>query len=190
MRIDMDSIGGGPILAGALQGKAALARLLEAVPNEPEEPQPAFLDFGRVDVATASFLRESVVAFRNVIRNRASHYYPVISNANDSVRDELLELAAARGDVFMTCILAASGEVSGTALWGELEAKQRLTFDLVKQYGETDAGELMRAYGEREKTRHATAWNNRLSSLAALGLVVEMRSGRLKRYRPLFKGVD
>lgn len=59
----------------------------------------------------------------------------------------------------------------------------------MQQRGETDAGELMRAYGKREKVRHATAWNNRLSALASLGLVVEMRSGRLKRYRPLLQGV-
>ena len=189
MRIDMKDIGGGNVLAGAPNGKAALGRLLDRVSAEPALPEPVFLDFENVDVATASYLRESVVAFRNVIRGRDSLYYPVLANLNDSIRDDLLELARARRDVFVTCAIAGNGKVSGASLVGELEAKQRLTFDLVRQHGETDAGELMRRYGKREKTRYATAWNNRLSSLASLGLIVELRQGRLKRYRPLFEEV-
>jgi hypothetical protein len=187
MRISMKEVGRGNILAGANSGKVALRRLLEMLTVEPDTAQPLFVDFRGIDVATASYLRESVVGFRNVIRDRDSHYYPVIANANDSIRDELVELARARGDVFVTCDLAKDGKTSRVALVGELEAKQRLTFDLVRQHGETDAGELMREYGKREKTQHATAWNNRLSSLASLGLIVEQREGRLKRYRPLFK---
>ncbi len=190
MRVSMEEIGQGNVLAGAMNGKTGLARLLERVGVEPETPQPFLLDFREVDVATASFLRESVVAFRDMIRGRDSHYYPVVANANDSIRDELLVLARARGDAFMTCNVANDGKISRAALIGNLEAKQRMTFDLVNEYGETDAGELMRQYGKREKTRHATAWNNRLSALASLGLIVEMRQGRLKRYRPLLQGVN
>jgi hypothetical protein len=190
MKIEMRQVGGGNVLAGAVNGKVALGRLLDLVTEEPEAAELLFLDFRDVDVATASYLRESVVAFRNVIRGGDSLYYPVIANPNESIRDELLELARARGDVFMTCKLGRGGKVEGTALVGDLEAKQRQTFDLVERHGETDAGELMRRYGEREKTRHTTAWNNRLAALAALGLIVEQREGRLKRYRPLFAGVE
>jgi hypothetical protein len=186
----MKDAGNGAVLSGALNGRSALGRLLALSAAESSEPEPVFLDFQGVEVATASYLRECVLAFRHAIRGRDSHYYPVIANPNESVRDELLELARARGDVFMTCALAEDGTVSRAALIGYLEEKQLLTFRLVQQLGETDAGELMRAYGKREKVRHATAWNNRLSALASLGLVVEMRRGRLKRYRPLFEGVQ
>jgi hypothetical protein len=189
IRINMKDVGNGAVLAGALNGRAVLGRLLGLAAAEPGEPEPAFLDFGEVEVATASYLRESVLAFRDAIRGRDSHYYPVIANPNESVRDELLELARARGDVLMTCALADDGTVSRAALVGDLEEKQLLTFRLVQERGETDAGELMRDYGTREKVRHATAWNNRLSALVSLGLVVEMRRGRLKRYRPLLQGV-
>jgi hypothetical protein len=189
MRISMNDVGGAAVLAGALNGRGALNRLLQLVDAEPEAPEPVFLDFQRIEVATASYLRECVAAFRDVIRGRDSHYYPVIANPNETVRDELLELARGRGDVFMTCVLAEDGTISRPALVGDLEEKQLLTFRLVQQHGETDAGELMREYGKREKVRHTTAWNNRLSSLSSLGLVVEMRQGRLKRYRPLFQGV-
>jgi hypothetical protein len=66
---------------------------------------------------------------------------------------------------------------------------QRRTLDLVLERGETDAGELMRAHGAEERTTHTTAWNNRLASLAFLGLLVEKSHGRAKKYRPLFEGI-
>jgi hypothetical protein len=188
MRIDMARIAKTAVLAGALNGRAALTRLLELVTAEPDAPEPIFLDFQNIDVATASYLRECIVSFRDVIRGRDSLYSPVVANPNQEVRDELLELARTRGDVFMTCALASDGTVSQPALAGDLEAKQLLTFTLVQQHGATDAGELMREHGKDENVRHATAWNNRLSALARLGLVVEMRQGRLKRYRQLFQG--
>jgi hypothetical protein len=185
----MREIGGGEVLAGAMAGRRDLGRLLEQTAAEPTAPGPLFLDFEGIVAATASYLRESVAAFRSMIRGRDSLYYPVIANANEAVRDELLELSRMRGDVFLVCALAADGSVHAAALLGELEEKQHLTFRLVQDHGETDAGELMRKYGEREKVRHATAWNNRLSALASLGLVIETRQGRLKRYRPLLEGV-
>jgi hypothetical protein len=185
----MKDVGRDSVLAGALNGRGALGRLLGMTASEPPGPEPVFLDFHRIDVATTSYLRESILAFREAIRGRESNYYPVIANPNESVRDELLELARGRGHVFMTCALADDGTASQPALVGDLEEKQLLTFRLVQERGETDAGELMRTYGNREKVRHATAWNNRLSALASIGLVVEMRRGRLKRYRPLLEGV-
>jgi hypothetical protein len=188
MRIQMKELAKSGVLAGALNGRSALGRLLELVRSEPEAPELVFLDFSGIEAATASYLRECVAAFRDVVRGRDSLYYPVIANPNEPVRDELLELARTPGDVFMTCALAKDGTVSRPAVVGDLEAKQQLTLKLVQDHGETDAGQLMREYGKREKVRHATAWNNRLSALASLGLVVEMRQGRLKRYRPLFQG--
>jgi hypothetical protein len=185
----MKQVGKGGVLAGALNGRSALGRLLELVRCEPETPELVFLDFSGVEAATASYLRECVAGFRDLIRGRDSLYYPVIANPNEAVRDEFLELARARGEIFMTCFLTKDGKVSRPTLVGDLEAKQQLTLKLVQDRGETDAGELMREYGKHEKVRHATAWNNRLSALASLGLVVEMRQGRLKRYRPLFQGV-
>jgi hypothetical protein len=88
----------------------------------------------------------------------------------------------------MACKLTADGEVIEFGLIGNLEPKQQLTYDLVNQRGETDAGELMRELGQSEGMQYTTAWNNRLASLAAIGVVVEMTQGRAKRYRPLFKG--
>ncbi len=188
MKIDLKATCGTPFLAGALNGRAALNQLLTATANEPDGPALVFLDFDGVEIATASFLRESVLAFRDIIRGRRSQYYPVIANANVYVRDELVELLGTRGDVLMTCGLEEGGFVTNVAPIGELDPKQRLTFDLVHEHGETDAGALMRNYGQSEGLKHTTAWNNRLASLAALGLIVEESQGRTKRYRPLFEG--
>ena len=71
------------VLAGAVNGKALLNRLLDATAMEAETPEPIFLDFSGIQVATASFLRESVLAFRDIVRGRRSHYYPVIANVDD-----------------------------------------------------------------------------------------------------------
>lgn len=189
MRIDMREFGGGAVLAGALSGKAALGRLLEQTMVEPSTPELVRLDFSDVEVATASFLRESVLAFRDIVRGRRSNFYPVIANANEPVREEFIELLGARGDVMMACTLGDDESVLESALLGDLDPKQRMTFECVREHGETDAGELMRTYGESERLKHATAWNNRLASLANLGLVFELSEGRAKRYRPLFEGI-
>lgn len=188
MKINLEELGGSAVLAGALSGRSALNDMLAVTTTEPASPEPVFLDFSGVEVATASFLRESVLAFRDIIRGRRSPFYPVVANANDIVRDELVELLRSRGDALMTCILDEEGAVRDAAPLGELDPKQRVTFDLVCEHGETDAGALMREYGKREGMKHTTAWNNRLAALAARGLVIEQSHGRAKRYRPLFTG--
>ena len=87
--------------------------------------------------------------------------------------------------------LREDGTILEPKLIGDLDPKQQLTFDLVRERGETDAVELMREHGAKEQEPvGSTAWNNRLSSLVALGLVIEeISSGRTKRYRPLLHGV-
>ncbi len=187
MKIDIKKVCGSAVLAGALNGKRALAKFVAMTVQEPFEAEPVFLDFSKVDVATASFLRESALTLRDIVRGQRSNFYPVIANANENIRDELFELVdGQRSDVLITCTLGDSDTVTDVALIGELEPVQRRTFDLVRQIGETDASGLMRAHGASDRTTHTTAWNNRLTSLAFLGLLVEVSQGRTKRYKPLF----
>jgi len=187
MRIKMQDVLGSDsgILAGAINGRKALAKLLEHVRDEPENPEQLFLDFSGVQVATASFLRESVFAFRDTVRGRRSNFYPVIANAGSAVEDELKVLVQSDNSVLMLCSLDRKGKPDKPRLLGNLDPKQRLTFDLVKK-GATDAAQLMRENGETETVKQ-TAWNNRLASLTNMGLVVELSAGRAKRYRPLFE---
>jgi uncharacterized protein (DUF58 family) len=186
MRIKMQNILGNrsEILAGAINGQKAVTNMLEQINDEPEKPEELFLDFSDVQVATASFLREAVFAFREKVRGRRSNFYPVVANANLEVEDELRVLVQSDNSVLMLCVLDRKGRPHKARLVGSLDPKQRLTFDLV-QKGVTDAGQLMREHRENEKVKQ-TAWNNRLAALTALGLVVEMNAGRTKKYRPLF----
>jgi len=61
MRIDMYEVGQRDVLAGALKGRSDLTRLLELAASEPAEPEPAFLDFAKIEVATTSYLRGVLV---------------------------------------------------------------------------------------------------------------------------------
>lgn len=173
-------------LAGVPNGLKAFAALREHTMQEPLSPELLFLDFKDVHIATASFLRESVLNFRDALRKLRSNFYSVVANANETVREELGLLIEARGSALMICSLDVHGVPSRPFLLGSLDPKQKLTFDLVNAAGETDAAALMSAHGADEGVRQ-TAWNNRLSALASLGLVLELSQGRAKRYRRLFE---
>ena len=178
------------ILAGAGKGRQVLGLLLTEI-KEPAMPEAVYLDFFEVEVATGSFLRESILGFRDAVRSRRSNIYPVIANPQDDVKDEFEEILRSRGDVMMMCSISTDGEVLDVRLIGsDLDPKQRITFDLVSQYAETDASELRRISQQfsdlNEEKVGQTAWNNRLASLSSKGLVMEFTQGRSKRYKPLF----
>ena len=183
MRFRLRDVANNGILAGALTGRRILGRLLERVDGEPESPEPLYLDFNGIEMATASFLRESILEFRNIVRRRWTNCYPVVANANDSVTEELCVLLTQR-DVLMLCSLDEKGRPYSPRVLGDLEPKQRVTFELVRKLGEADAGELMRSSEDGDEVGQ-TAWNNRLASLSKLGLLMEMSQGRSKRYKPL-----
>ncbi|GAB4124891.1 MAG: hypothetical protein Tsb0027_23610 [Wenzhouxiangellaceae bacterium] len=184
MRIRMKTLARSSVLAGALSGRKTLGLLLEGIDEETKAPETVYLDFAGIEVATASFLRESILEFRDIVRRRWTNYYPVVANTNDTVTEELSMLLDPQRDVLMLCTLSEYGVPGAARLVGKLEPKQRITFDLVKTLGEADAGELMRAANGSERVGQ-TAWNNRLASLSRLGLLMETSYGRAKRYRPL-----
>jgi hypothetical protein len=188
MILNMAELGGDAVLSGAISGRTAFAEMLKRTAAEPSDITPVLLDFGWVDVATSSFLRESVLAFRDAIRSRKSNYYPIVANAKPAVQEELEELLSRRGGVLMACT-TRDGRVIESSLIGTLDPKQKLTFELVQQRRETDAGELMRDFAETDRVKSPTAWNNRLANLAALGLVAEVSQGRSKRYKQIFGGL-
>ena len=183
MRIRIRDIADTEILAGALTGRQILGQLLERVDGVPRSPELLYLDFDGIEIATASFLRECILEFRNIVRRRWTNYYPVAANVNPSVSEELRVLLELR-DAVVLCSLDEEGRPDSPRLLGDLEPKQRTTFDLVRKLGEADAGELMRRSKDTDDVGQ-TAWNNRLASLNRLGLVMEMSRGRAKRYRPL-----
>ena len=178
-----------PILSGALAGKAAFMELLKKATSEPEEPAPLLLDFKGIDVATASFLREAVFALKSHLRTSNSKFYAAVANVNDTVREELSVVAESRSDALLAVETNKSGSVTKQTVIGSLDPKQASTFKRVSELQSTDAGSLMEKFGAAESTTSTTAWNNRLASLVAHGLIREYSRGRAKFYRPLFEEV-
>lgn len=177
--------GGDVILTGAQPGRSLFRQL---VANAPPlfEPEPGFLDFFGVEVATASFLRESVVAFRDYARSTLPNLYPVVANANEAVAEELVFFLQHCGDAFWACDLDPAGVVRNARLLGELDDVQRETFNRVLKLGAASAPTLAAA-GGGESGVGPTAWNNRLSNLANRGLLIERRGGKTKTFSPVLE---
>jgi hypothetical protein len=176
------------VCAGAIAGRELLSKLLTLTAREPDQPERVLIDFQGIEVATASFLRESVIAFRNIVRGRRSNFYPVVANAQDVVAEELTDILQSRSDALILCDVGAEGDARSPRMVGRLEPKQKRIFDLILERRELDASQLQKEFGDAQGVKQ-TAWNNRLSALSQAGLVMEFSEGRNKRYRPLFEGV-
>ena len=183
MRIRLTEIAGQAVLASSRSGRAVLEKLLERVMNGSNESQVLYLDFVGVEVATASFLRESVLEFRDIVRRRWSNFYPVVANANESVVEELSVLVRSTKDVLILCQLDEKDQPRCSFTIGSIDAKQNQTFELVKQMKVASASKLKAEY--RKENVSQNAWNNRLAGLCKLGLLIETNDGRSKCYRPL-----
>ena len=173
------------VLAGETQGKEMLAKLITVVKRS-DAPEPVLLDFAKVETATSSFLRESILGLRDYCTKTQPNLYPVVANANEVILDELEFLLNVYGDAFLTCELNKQGKVTASRIVGRLNEKQQLTFDAVLEAREADAGTLESKYRESEQIQ-ITGWNNRLSSLVAKGILMEIKKGRGKVYRPVLE---
>jgi hypothetical protein len=173
------------ILSGTQAGRRLFARLVASA-AAPKDPEPAFLDFSGIRVATSSSLRESVVAFRDYARSTLPNLYPVIANSNDAVAEEFAFFLSHRADAFWACDLDDGGRPINARLLGELDEVQRATFDRVLHLGSASAPALAAQNGG-EAGVGPTAWNNRLSNLAARGLLIERRGGKTKTFAPVLE---
>ena len=106
----LDLMNGQGILSGAIPGRRLLSALIAATPSA-AAPTLALLDFSGVEVATASFLRESVIGFRDYARQSLQNVYPVVANLPPAVAEELDFFVRARGDVLLTCDLDPKNNV-------------------------------------------------------------------------------
>jgi hypothetical protein len=174
-----------PILAGRLLGQRAFVAALERFPEQ-TEPTLVLLDFTGVDLATSSYLSEVLVPLRDHLRLRRQPGYAVAANLNEKVREEIEELLRRSGEAFLTCAVDTSGKITDVQLCGRLDDKLQETLKLVSHKRETTAAQLHEEFRSVESVG-ATAWNNRLASLAAKSLVVEVLQGRMKKYRPVLE---
>jgi hypothetical protein len=186
VKISIYTLGGTAVLAKSITGRTMLHKLLATTEIEPTRPEPVFLDFNNIEVATSSFLRECLLGYRDAMRGRRSNLYPVVSNPNDAVEEELHDLLRERSEAMLVCDLGSKDKVKSLRLVGTLEPKHLETLDMVVRSKGTDAATLIREYGAAAGVTR-TAWNNRLSTLANLGLLIEESHGRAKRYLPVLK---
>jgi len=171
------------VLATGTEGQKAFADLVQRT-SVVSAPEVCFLDFGGISFATASFLRESVVAYRNHVRSHWTHLYPVLANMNAPVKEEFADFLRARGDAFVICSLDSDEHPTDVQVIGQLDGKQLTALKAVLASGETDARTLA---AQADEEVGPTAWNNRLTALVAKGLLVEVTTGRNKRYRPVLE---
>lgn len=181
MRIHIPSLAPGvEVLAGSYLGKQLLSGMISATVT-PVEPQLCFMDLDD-RLASASCLRESVVAYRTLMRRPGSALYPVVANLSAETAEELFTLMDLMGDAIMACRLDPEGHMSGLRVVGRLEAKLRLTLDLVEEMRVTDTTSLRERLPEEGVP---TLWNNRLGALVAKGLVAEFPAGRAKKFKSM-----
>ena len=180
----IDLMEGRTVLSGSIPGRKLLTALIAATPSA-DTPATVFLDFKDIEVATASFLREAVIGFRDYARLSLQNVYPVVANLSPAVLEELAFFVRARGDVLWSCTLDKDDLVTTARVIGELDPAQRATFEAVAELGAVTAPELAARFAEERIG--PTAWNNRLSGLAAKGLLVERRRGKSKSFSSLLE---
>ena len=173
------------VVAGSIEGQKAFRDLLQKT-TVPVTPEVCFLDFAGITVATTSFLRDSVVAYRNHARSAWPRIYPVGANLAPRVREELASFLSARNDAFVICTLNADKSVSNVELIGQVDGKQGAALRAVLDLGEADAPGIREHVSEEVAP---TAWNNRLGALVAKGILMEVSGGRNKKYRPVLEGL-
>lgn len=184
MKLEIQSLMDGQhILSGAADGRRLLARLIALTPTA-NAPEALFLDFAGIQVATVSFLREGIVAYRDFVRASRQNAYPIVANASPVVIEELELFLNTRNDAMWSCAIS-DDETNEHRILGKLDPTQQKTFDLVAKLGTASAPELTSSF--RDDKIGPTAWNNRLSSLVAKGLLVETRQGKTKTFRPLLE---
>lgn len=175
------------ILAGSLVGQRVFGSLVQQV-KAPAAPEVCFLDFSDVKVATLSFLRDGVLAFRNHARTQWPNLYPVVSNLSAAIEEEFSAFLQMRNDAMVMCKLGRNCKPTNPVVLGVVDGKQSTALKAVLDLHEADAPQLAQQFKASEPIT-TTAWNNRLAALAAKGLLIEISSGRGKRYRPVLEGL-
>src|SRR5688500_12732683 len=128
-KISIFELGGGlEVLSGQPRGRLLFSKLVEAVRPE-DEPSAIFLDFRGVNVATSSFLRAGILAFRNHCVRMGLNLFPVLANINDDIADDLKVMLEQRGDAFVACDMGDDGPISSIRVVGSLDEKQRITLE-------------------------------------------------------------
>lgn len=171
-------------LAGSAMGRQMLAHLIQKT-KPVAQPTIALLDFDGIDIATGSFLREAVMGFRDFCRNAAGMIYPVVANANATIEEELAVYLRGRNDAIWACTVDTQDRIAVPHILGDLDTEQMSTIQLISRHHPISAPELARLRPDHKIG--TTAWNNRLATLAAKGMLKEIRQGKTKLFSPVME---
>ena len=167
-----------PSLTGVSRARQLLAKLILWMAAESPKGT-LILDFSDVDSASASFLRESILAFRDYSRAYQPDLFPVLANIRDAVREEFDILLKDRGEAIPGCRLDASGMPIDPEVLGILNPGLRQTLDLIRERGLLTLTDLR----ESSEQTKPTTWSNRIASLIKQGFVVPVQEPNKRVYR-------
>jgi hypothetical protein len=164
-----------PSLTGVARARQLLAKLVAWTADESPKGT-LFLDFTGITVASASFLRDSVLAFRDYVRAYQSDVFPVLANIADTVREEFDTLLKARNEAMPACRFDDAGKPVDATIIGALEASLSQTLDVIRERGQVALSDL-------PTDIKSTTWSNRLASLIRQGFIVPIPEPNKRVYR-------
>jgi hypothetical protein len=171
-----------PVLAGAKGGEAAFLLLRAAIPAL-SPGQLVVVDFGQMQICTASAIRELLVPMWKWLRENGC--VGIVGNADEVTLDEIKLVADTSKQPFI-CARLLKSNLKDPIVYGQLEEKMALTLRLVLDSGEADAKAVHQL--ARDNTQ-VTVWNNRLAALEDLGLLARRKVSKTKFYFPILKGM-
>lgn len=191
------------LASGAVTGKKhadKISDLLEGIDDQDPGSRVVF-DFGGVDLATASYLKASVLWAVTCGRMHAgiidpdelrhldaTHFrplniFPLVADANAEIETEFQEVFGGRG---LACVIAnkwTPESILRGRVVGKLEPASARTIRAIKGLLEFTAYDLQDKHPKEGV--NATAWNNRLAELHRLRLLRRRKDGKFWKYQPV-----
>jgi hypothetical protein len=177
-RIKVREVTGSNTLAGRSAGLRDLPKLLAAVRRTPDGGT-IVLDWGDIEIATASYLGSTFLALLRMSISGDLDRYFIVAGMNASCLDELCLVLELQGHAVLVGEVGRGGKIRDLHIVGKIDAAQVSTFAEVAKSDALTASELY------ERNRSAaqpgigkTGWINRLNGLYRERLVRRARVGR------------
>lgn len=184
--VNVANVSGRQNLVGRATGCFVRQRLLEAVGALDFHPLLA-IDLGGVEMISASAAREAFLGeFLSFQLERGT--LPIFVNIGPEALEEFEFTATAMGLPIVVADGMEESNLRGVRIIGLLDSRHLDTLGVVARLGEADAKAAHDAAGHLSGTG-VTAWNNRLSGLAAMRFLKERKVGKTKYYSLTLKGL-
>lgn len=189
------------VASGALTAKEHAAKAVSQLEEANEVGTLVVFDFADVELATASYLKATVLWAVTCGRMHAGiidaeelrsldasqfqplNIFPLVANTNAEIETELEEIFGGR---WLACAIATqitAKKVVKAKVVGKLEPTAAKTLKAIKGLGEFTAYDLVERFPK--EGINATAWNNRLVDLHRLRLLRRRKQGKFWKYQPV-----